>query len=249
MLSSIVSFALRYRGVVIGLTCVLVAYGTFRLSSAGLDIFPEFSPKRVIIQTEAPGLSAKQVEILVTQRVENAISGLQGLKNTRSESIQGLSIVTAVLAEKTDVYKNRVRVSERISALAENLPQGTRPPVMVPLSSLSATVLTIGIQSRTLDLMKLRSLAERSIIPRLLSTPGVADINVFGGQIRQLQIQLAPDKLRFFGMGINEIHRALEDVSGLRGTGFIENKNQRFALEISGQPTSAEQIGNILLPR
>lgn len=249
VLGSIVGFSLRHHGVVIGFACVLLAYGVFKLSNAGLDIFPEFSPKQVIIQTEARGLSAEQVEILVSHAVENSIAGLSGLKSTRSESIQGLSIVTAVFDDDTDIFKNRVQVSERIARLTGKLPEGAGPPVAVPLSSSSATVLTIGLQSEAFDLMELRSLAEQTVLPRLMAVPGVADVNVFGGRVRQLQIQLDPERLQYFDLGVNEVFAAAQNISGLRGTGFIENPNQRIALNITGQPASTEQIGDIVVAR
>ena len=107
MLSTLVRFSIRFYGVVIALAIILLFYGSYRFSSAGLDIFPEFSPKQVIIQTESPGLSSEQVEILVTQQIETSISGLIGLKSIRSESIQGLSIVTALFEENSDIYRNR----------------------------------------------------------------------------------------------------------------------------------------------
>ncbi len=133
MLSAIVRFAVRFRGVVVALSALLLAYGALRLNGAGLDIFPEFAPKQVIVQTEAPGLSAEQVEILVTQQIEMTLSGLVGLQLIRSESIQGLSIVTVIFDDGSDVYLDRQMVTERLSRLlAGALPDGTGPPVLVP---------------------------------------------------------------------------------------------------------------------
>ncbi len=103
MLSLFVRFSIRFSGLVVALAILLLVYGAYRFTGAGLDIFPEFAPKQVIIQTEAPGLAAEQVEVLVTQQIENSISGLIGLQNLRSQSIQGLSIVTAIFAENTDI--------------------------------------------------------------------------------------------------------------------------------------------------
>ena len=249
MLSTLVRFSIRFYGIVIALAVILLFYGSYRFSTAGLDIFPEFSPKQVIIQTESPGLSAEQVEILVTQQIESSISGLIGLKSIRSESIQGLSIITAIFDENSDIYRNRQLVSERLSSLSGKLPAGIEIPVPVPLSSSSATVLTIGLSSDSKNLMDLRSLVDWTIVPRLLAVPGVADVNIFGGEIQQLQIQINPAQLRRFNLAVEDIVNAAEQAGNIQGGGFIENENQRFTIQISGQATTPEQFKKIIVKR
>jgi len=249
MLSTLVRFSIRFYGVVIALALILLFYGSFRFSSAGLDIFPEFSPKQVIIQTESPGLSSEQVEILVTQQIETSISGLIGLKSIRSESIQGLSIVTALFEESSDIYRNRQLVSERLSSLASRLPKGVETPIAVPLSSSSATVLTIGLNSDKKSLMELRSLVDWTIVPRLLAVPGVADVNIFGGEVQQLQIQIKPSQLHRFNLAVEDIVNAAKQAGNIQGGGFIENENQRFTIQISGQANSPEQFKKIIIKR
>ncbi len=249
MLAAIVHFAIRFRGVVVGLMLLLLAYGVHDLFRAGLDIFPEFAPKLVIVQTESPGLAAEQVEILVTQRVENALGGLIGLKYVRSESIQGLSIVTAVFADNTNVYLNRQQVGERLAALTGSLPEGAGPPVMVPLESSSATILTMGMTSGRLGLMELRSLADYTVVPRLLSVQGVADVNVFGGEVKQLQIQVLPERLRRYGLGLEDVLQAAREATGVSAGGFIENSNQRIALRTVGLPITPAELQAVVLTR
>jgi len=249
MLSTLVRFSIKYYGIVIALAILLLCYGSYRFITAGLDIFPEFSPKQVIIQTESPGLSAKQVEILVTQPIETSINGIIGLKSMRSESIQGLSIVTAIFAEKSDIYRNRQLVSERLSTLSNQLPTGVQTPIPVPLSSSSATVLTIGLNSDSKNLMDLRSLVDWTIVPRLLAVPGVADVNIFGGEIQQLQIQIKPSQLHRFNLAVEDIVMAAKQAGNIQGGGFIENKNQRFTLQISGQPSTPEAFKKIIVKR
>ena len=249
MLAAIVRFSIRFRGVIIALALLLLAYGTYQLSRAGLDIFPEFSPKLVIIQTESPGLSSEQVEILVSQQIENAIGGLINLNYVRSESIQGLSIVTVVFDEDSDVYRNRQLVAERLAGIMNKLPEGVEQPVIVPLASSSATILTIGITSEERSLMDLREIADWTVVPRLLSVPGIADVNVFGGDIRQLQIQVDPEKLQRFKIGIDEVTQAAREATGIKGSGFIENHNQRITLTTTGQPVDETDLGKVILRR
>ncbi|MBD9360285.1 efflux RND transporter permease subunit [Methylomonas fluvii] len=249
MLALLVRFSIRYSGIVVALALLLFVYGGYRLANAGLDIFPEFSPKQVIIQTEAPGLAAEQVEVLVTQQIEKSVGGLIGLQTLRSQSIQGLSIVTATFNETSDVYRNRQLVSERLDGLSQQLPPSVGMPIAVPLSSSSATVLTIGISSDSKALMELRGLVDWSLVPRLLAVPGVADVNVFGGDIQQLQVQLQPAALQRFNLSIDDIVNAAAGAAEMNGAGFIENANQRFTLQISGQPVNPEQFKQLVVKR
>jgi CzcA family heavy metal efflux pump len=248
MLATLVRFSIRFHGIVMALAVLVLIYGGYRFANAGLDIFPEFSPKRVIIQTEAPGLAAEQVEIRVTRPLEMAVGGLAGLESVRSESIQGLSVVTATFAEDTDLYRNRQLVSERLGTLAAQLPVGITP-IAIPLSSSSATVLTLGLHSDSKDLMALRSLVDWTLVPRLLAVPGVADVNVFGGDIAQLQIQVDPVQLQRFNLSLDEIIQAASQTTGQQGNGFIETSNQRLTLQMTGQPLTPEQFANMPIPR
>jgi CzcA family heavy metal efflux pump len=245
MLAGIVRFALRRPGLVVTLALILTVYGAYLLYGASLDIFPEFAGKRVVVQTEAPGLTPEQVELLVTQPIERHLAGLLGLQTLRSESLQGLSVVTVLFADDTDLYRDRQMVSERLALLAGQLPAGAGPPVAVPLSSASATVLTLGLTSDQHDLMELRALADWTLSPRLMAVPGVADVNVFGGEVKQLQIQLDPDQLRRHGLGVDDVARAAQRATGMPGAGFVENGNQRIALRVAGLPDSAEALSRV----
>jgi CzcA family heavy metal efflux pump len=249
MLAALVRFSVLRHGLVLALAVVLLAYGGFRLSRAGLDIFPEFSAPRVVIQTEAPGLAAEQTETLVTQRIEKHLAGLIGLETLSSESIQGLSVVTAIFRDGSDIYRDRQLVGERLAALAGELPPGAGPPVAVPLSSSSATVLTIGLKSKNRSLMELRDLVDWTLAPRLLAVPGVADVNVFGGDIRQLQVQPDLDRLRRYGLGLEDLVGAARQATGMPGAGFVENANQRIALAFAGLPADPEALGKVVLRR
>src|SRR5712675_2231810 len=151
MLSRIVEFSLRFRGVVIALACVIVGYGLYVAAHAKLDVFPEFVQPQVVIQTEAPGLSSEQVEALVTRPVETAINGVGNLESMRSESIQGLSVITVVFKESTDIHIDRQLLSERVAALASELPVGVKAPQMSPLTSSTMDLLKFGFVSDKLS--------------------------------------------------------------------------------------------------
>lgn len=247
MLAYLIRFSIRYYGIIIALAFLVLAYGSYRFSNAGLDVFPEFAPKQIIIQTESPGFSAEQVEILVTQAIESSISGLIGIQSIRSESIQGLSIVTAIFNEHSDIYHNRQLITERLSSLATRLPSGVHAPIPVPLTSSSATVLTIGLSSDAKSLMQLRDLVDTLLVPRLLTVPGVADINIFGGDKREIQIQIDPFKLQHNNLSFDEVITAAAQSGKIQGGGFIENSNQRFTLQVTGLATTPKQLRKTLL--
>src|SRR5882724_13507471 len=129
MLNGIVRFSVRFRGVAVSLACALLVYGIFSLSRIPYDVFPEFAPPQVSIQTEAHGLSPEQVEVLVTQPIESAINGVSGIESLRSRSIQGLSVITVVFRSGSAIYRGRQAVTERLSTVASELPTGVQPPL------------------------------------------------------------------------------------------------------------------------
>src|SRR4051812_38821483 len=189
MLNFLVSFSLRFRGIIIALACVLLGYGLYVTWQAKLDVFPNFVQPQVVIQTEAPGLAPEQVETLVTRPVETAVNGLGRMESLRSESIQGLSIVTAVFEEGTDVFLARQMLAEKIAEIAGQLPIGVKSPRMTPLTSATMDLLKIGMVTDKMTPMELRAFADWTLKPRLLAVPGVAKCSAFGGDVRQLQIQ------------------------------------------------------------
>ena len=234
IMSFIVKFSIRFSGIIIALACLVVFYGIYSLTRSNLDVFPEFSPTQIIIQTESPGLSAELVESLVSQPIETSIVGTVGMVSMRSQSIPGLSVVNVIFDEKSDIYRNRQVIAERLGRLSNRLPQGVTPNI-TPLTSSASTVLGIGLTSDTRSLMELRTLVDRTVVPHLLAIPGVADVNVFGGKVRQFQIQVDPTKLVRFGISLQQVVDATSKATGVRGAGFIENNNQRIIINTEGQ--------------
>ncbi len=247
MLNHIVHFSLRFRGVVIVFACLVVGYGLYVATKTKLDVFPEFAPPQIIIQTEAPGLSPEEVEQLVTRPIENALNGSPNLDALRSLSIQGLSVVTTIFSDKTDIFRARQMVNERLSQLAGELPQGVRAPKMGSLTSSTSLMLAIGLTSTNRTPMELRTYADWTLRPRLLGVPGVAKVETFGGEVRQIQVQVRPDRLVSLGLSLDDVLNAARKSSGVRGAGFLENKNQRIILRSEGQSFTPEQLGQVML--
>ncbi len=245
--AALIRFSIRFRGVVIALACVLLGYGLYTLLEAKYDVFPEFAPPQIAIQTEAPGLAPEQVEILVTQPLENVINGVPGLRTLQSSSIQGLSVITATFEPSSDIYRDRQIAGERLTEAAAQLPTGVAPPIMTPLTSSTSTVLVAGLSSQRRSLMDLRTIAEWTIRPRLLAVPGVAKIAVFGRDEKSIQVQVNSDALQRFGIGLNEILNAARHATGVRGGGFIDTANQRIVLQTEGQSLTPQQIAGTVL--
>lgn len=249
MLKAIIRFSIRFRGVIIALALLLAGYGLYTLSQVKLDAFPSFTPPLVTLVTEAPGLSPEQVAVLVTRPIQNTLSGTAGLQAMRSRSIQGLSVITLTFHNGTDIYRDRQIVAERLNTVAGQLPLGVRAPFLTPLTSATGVVQVLGLTSDTRSLMTLRTLADWLLKPQLLSIPGVANVAIYGGQVRELQIQVQPEKLVRFGLSFQDVVRAAQRATGVRGAGFLEDANQRIAIRTEGQSITAAQLANVILLR
>lgn len=233
----------------IGLGIALMIFGIFNAEKAQYDVFPNFVPPEVSIQTEAPGLSPEQVETIVTQPVENALNGMTGIETMRSTSIQGLSVIKVTFTASSDVYLIRQMVSERLAEIGSQLPQGVMPPAMSPLTSSTSDVLFIGITSDDKSLMDLRDKAYWLMRPRLLSVPGVASVSIFGGDTRQIQVQLKPEQLIRYSLSATEVMDVVRRATGVQGGGFIDTPNQHIILQTDSNSSSVDTIASTALLR
>jgi CzcA family heavy metal efflux pump len=248
-LRRLVELSLRFRGVVIALACLVAGYGLYAAATAKRDVFPEFAPPQVVIQTEAPGLSPEEVEALVTRPVEHAVNGVGGLESIRSESIQGLSVVTAIFREGTEILQARQLVAERLVEAAGQMPEGAAAPTMVPLTSAASMVLVLGLTSDTRSLMEIRTFADWTVRPRLLGVAGVAKVAVFGGEVRQIQIQVQPDRLLASGLTPGDVLAAARRAGGVRGAGFVDTETQRIVLRTQGGIPAPDRLGDLIVSR
>lgn len=245
MLRRLIEAAIRLRGGVMALVLLTVVYGGFVVSRARYDVFPDFASPQIAIQTEAPGLAPDQVEALVTDPIEQVLEGMGHLDSLRSRSAQGISAVTAVFEPGTDLLQARQLVSERLVGLS--LPRGVKPPMMAPLSSATSLALTIGLTSDQLDPMALRTLADWTVRPQLLAVSGVSNVRIYGGSVRQLQIQVVPERLLARGLSLQDVVAAARQATGVRGAGFIETENQRLVIRTEGQTLTPAELGDVVL--
>ena len=243
----LVSTSLRLRVFVLAMSVVLIVYGIRTLQSTPLDVFPEFSPPLVEIQTEAPGLSTEEVESMISMPLENALNGTPWLKTIRSKSVLGLSSVVLIFQDGTDLIRARQLVQERLAVEASRLPVVAHPPVILsPLSSTSRAM-KIGVTSKTLSQMEMTVLAKWTIRPRLMSIPGVANVAIWGQRDRQFQVIVDPERLLAHDVSLATIERAVGDATALAGGGFIDTPNQRIALrQVVGVYTGEDLAATIV---
>jgi CzcA family heavy metal efflux pump len=247
MLQGIVALSIRNRLVVIVLAALLLMVGLYASAHANLDVFPDFTPPLVVVQTEAPGLSASEVEQLVTLPIEQAVNGLPRLETLRSQSIQGLAVVTVIFQDGTDIYRARQQVTERLAELAGQFPTGVKAPRLAPLTSATGRLLTVGFTSDKLSPLELRDRVQWVIRPRLLAVRGVAQVTLYGGGVRQFQVQVHADALAARDLTLTEVLDATRNATGIKGAGFLEDDNQRHTLRVEGQVRSAAELGGAVI--
>jgi CzcA family heavy metal efflux pump len=230
MLTWLISTSVRLRIVVLAACVVLIVAGYRMIGHVPLDVFPEFAPPIVEVQTEAPGLSTDEVESLVTVPLENALIGQPNVKTVRSKSVLGLSQVVLILEQGADPLRVRQLVQERVAAEAGRLPTVAKPPVILPPLSSTSRMMKIGVWSKTLSQRDLTVLAMWTIRPKLMSVPGVANVAVWGQRDRQFQVLVDPDRLRAHGISLDTVVKAAGDATVLDAGGFVDTPNQRLAI-------------------
>jgi CzcA family heavy metal efflux pump len=247
MLSAIVGWTLKRPRLVIAAAVMLLIYGGVVLSRAKLDVFPDFVPAQAEVQTEAPGLTAEQVEQLVTRPVEQSVNGAAGVAAVRSETKAGLSVVKVIFAEGSDPYRARQVVSEALSEIG-GLPAGVLAPKVTPLTSSTMDLLKVGFTSDRLSPMELRDLVQWTVRPRLLSAAGVARATVYGGQVRRLEVRVRPADLAARDLSLADVLAAVRASTGVSAGGHIDTPQQRILIEPRGQATTAADIAASPLP-
>ena len=205
MLNKIIHYSLHNRLVVLCAAILLLIGGTYTAMHTEVDVFPDLNAPTVVIMTEANGMAAEEVEQLVTFPVETAVNGATGVRRVRSSSTNGFSVVWVEFDWGTDIYLARQIVSEKLAIVGEELPSNVGKPTLGPQSSILGEVLIIGLTADSTSMLDLRTIADWTIRPRLLSTGGVAQVAVLGGDIKEYQVQLDPERMRHYGVTLSEV--------------------------------------------
>jgi len=245
----LVSISLRHAVVVVALAAIGAIAAARSARNIPLDVFPEFAPPLVEIQTEAPGLSTPEVESLISVPIESALAGVPGVKTIRSKSVLGLSSVVLILDADAERMEARQHVQERLGAIAALLPVSAGAPVMLaPLSSLSR-LMKIGITSPTLSQTDMTTIVRWTMRPRLMAVPGVANVAIWGQRDKQLQVLVDPDRLHANHVSLDEVLSSVRDGVSLETGGFVDTANQRLAVAHAPVVRSAADLAGLIVTR
>jgi CzcA family heavy metal efflux pump len=250
MLDSILKWSIARRWLVVIGAVMVTVWGSIVVSQMPLDVFPEFAPPQVEIQTEAPGLAPEEVETLVTLPIESAINGTPGITTVRSASAVGLSVVKVIFSWNTDIYQARQLVTERLQQASSRLPEGVEIPQISPISSPIGTILqyafTVEENSQT-DLMVVRRLVDRDITNRLLAIPGVSQIIAYGGEIPQYQVLVDPNKLQAFDLSLAEVTEATAKANHNAAGGFLITPDKELLIRGIGRVETIQDLENSVI--
>ncbi|MBD2316533.1 efflux RND transporter permease subunit [Phormidium tenue] len=251
MLNSILRWSIAQRWLVVICAVIITFLGSYNLTKMPLDVFPNFAPPQVEIQTEADGLAPEEVESLITLPIESAVNGTPGVEVVRSASAVGISVVRVIFQADTNIYQARQLVAERLQQARSKLPQGTGEPQISPVSSPIGTILmyafTIDEQNESqkpkTDLMELRRLVDRNVTNRLLAVSGVSQVIAYGGDVREYQVLVDPDKLTKFNISLAEATQAAREANNNAAGGFLISTDREEIIRGIGRIESIEDLG------
>lgn len=230
MLNKIIRFSLNNRMVVLVASVLLMLAGTYTATNMEVDVFPDLNAPTVVVMTEAKGMAPEEVERLVSFPVETALNGATDVRRVRSSSTTGFSIVWVEFNWGTDIYRARQIVSEKLSVVKDDLPSNVGNPTLGPQSSILGELMIIGLTADSTSLQDLRTLADWTIRPRLLSTGGVAQVTVIGGEIKEYQILLNPEKMKHYGIGLNEVIEVVTEMNQNAAGGVLYEYGNEYII-------------------
>lgn len=230
MLNKIIKFSLNNRMVVLVASLLLMIVGTYTATNMEVDVFPDLNAPTVVIMTEAKGMAPEEVERLVSFPVETAVNGATDVRRVRSSSTTGFSIVWVEFNWGTDIYRARQIVSEKLAVVKDALPSNVGNPTLGPQSSILGELMIIGLTADTTSLQDLRTLADWTIRPRLLSTGGVAQVTVLGGDIKEYQILLNPEKMKHYGISLDEVIKVVTEMNQNASGGVLYEYGNEYII-------------------
>ena len=247
MLNKIISFSLHNRPVILFFSLLLMIVGCWTAWKMEVDVFPDLNAPTVVVMTEAKGMAAEEVERLVTFPVETAVNGATDVRRVRSSSTTGFSVVWVEFDWGTDIYRDRQIVSEKLATIGSTLPQGVSQPTLGPQSSILGEVMFIGLTADTTSLGSLRTLADWTIRPRLLSTGGVAQVTVMGGDLMEYQVRIHPERMRHYGVSLGDVLNVTRQMNQNASGGVHYESGNEYIVRGVLSTRSAEEMGQALV--
>lgn len=247
MLNKIIRFSLHNRLIVLVAAVALIILGGFTAHNTEVDVFPDLNAPTVVVMTEAKGMAAEEVEQLVTFPIETAVNGATGVRRVRSSSTAGFSVVWVEFDWSTDIYIARQIVSEKLSAMANELPDNVGTPTLGPQSSILGEVLIVGLTADSTSMLDLRTLADWTIRPRLLSIGGVAQVSVLGGDIKEYQILIHPQKMKHYGVSLSDVLNATTGMNQNTNGGTIYEYGNEYIIRGLVSSDNIEDIGDAVV--
>lgn len=247
MLDKIIRFSLQNRLFILMAAVLLMVGGIYTTYHMDVDVFPDLNAPTVVVMTEATGMAAEEVEKLVTFPVESAVNGATDVRRVRSSSTTGFSVVWVEFDWGTDIYKDRQIVSEKLAEVSESLPPTCGKPTLGPQSSILGEVFIIGLTSDKTSMQDLRTIADWTIRPRLLSLGGVAQVTVLGGDIKEYQILLSPEKMRHYGITLQEVMNAAQDMNRSSAGGVLYEYGNEYIIRGVLSTNDADAIGRAVV--
>ena len=247
MLNKIIKFSLHNRFFVVIASVLLLIFGSVVASRMEVDVFPDLTAPTVVVLTEAHGMAPEEVEKLVTFPIETSVNGATNVRRVRSSSSAGISIVWVEFEWDTDIYKARQIVNEKITAVAEKLPQGVGNPTMGPQSSIMGEIMLVSVTADKTSQIDLRTIADWTIRPRLLATGGVSQVVVIGGEYKQYQILASPQKMNYYNVTLNELLKASEGANGNSSGGFMNEYNNEYIVKGIGRTNEIQALGKSVI--
>ena len=247
MFDHLIAWSLRNRLIVLALTLVLFVAGAYVLQRMPVDVFPEFAPPQVVIQTEAAGMAPQDVESLITYPLESAINGSPGVTAVRSKTTVGLSTIVVVFDAGTDIYLDRQLINERLQNVQSRLPGTAKPPVMLPVTSAVGWLVKYSLVSDTLSPEELRTYSDWEIAPRLLSLGGIASVVSIGGEVKQYQVRLDPLRMQAYRISIEQVRAALQNTNTNVPGAFVQAPGQEMIVSGVGRIGSLQDIRDTVL--
>src|SRR5574344_399892 len=243
MLDKIIKFSLNNKYFILLCSILLIVFGVYTSSKMDIDVFPDLTAPTVVVMTDCHGLTSEEVERLVSFPIETAVNGATGVRRVRSNSSQGFSFVWVEFDWGSDVFKARQVVSEKLITIASQIPEGVGQPTLAPQSSVMGEIFFIGLHADTTSLMDLRTFAEWSVKPLILSTNGVSQVTIIGGDYKQYQVLADPHKMNYYRVTLDELQEVCQTFSDNSSGSVVREYGNEFAVRGMARTANIDELG------